>query len=98
WWFGSDVEDIYGSREFLAIYLLSAVLGGLAFFLTALAGLNDGRPCLGASGSVTAIMVLCALHYPPRVILLFFIAPVPICLSVVFQVVQASFIFLSLQR
>src|SRR2546425_1054202 len=31
WWFGSDVEDIYGSREFLAVYLLSAVLGGIAF-------------------------------------------------------------------
>src|SRR5438445_12380262 len=30
-WFGSDVEDLYGPREFLAVYLVSAVLGGLSF-------------------------------------------------------------------
>src|SRR5258707_7251077 len=26
WWFGKDVEDLYGPREFLTIYLLSAIL------------------------------------------------------------------------
>src|SRR5437870_1573047 len=31
WWFGSDVEDLYGPREFLTFYLVSAVAGGLAF-------------------------------------------------------------------
>jgi membrane associated rhomboid family serine protease len=98
WWFGSDVEDIYGSREFLAIYLLSAVLGGVAFVLTAMAGLTGAGMCLGASGAVTAVMVLCALHYPTRVILLFFILPVPIWLFVGFQVLQDTFIFLSRQQ
>src|SRR5216683_462133 len=96
WWFGSDVEDIYGSREFLAIYLLSAILGGVAFVLTAEA--TGARLCLGASGAVTAVMVLCALHYPSRVILLFFIVPVPIWLFVGFQVVQDAFVFLSHQK
>jgi membrane associated rhomboid family serine protease len=95
WWFGSDVEDIYGPREFLAVYLLSAFLGGLAFVLAAAAGLTGAGKCLGASGAVTAVMVLCALHYPTRVILLFFIVPVPIWLFVGFQVVQDAFIFLS---
>ncbi len=97
WWFGSDVEDIYGPREFLAIYLLSAVLGGIAFVLAGTAGAG-GQICLGASGAVTAVMVLCALHYPRRVILLFFILPVPIWLFVGFQVLQDSFIFLSQQQ
>jgi membrane associated rhomboid family serine protease len=97
WWFGSDVEDIYGPREFLAIYLLSAVLGGLAFVLAWAAGVG-GQFCLGASGAVTAVMVLCALHYPTRVILLFFILPVPIWLFVGFQVLQDTFIFLSQQQ
>src|SRR5208282_52129 len=31
WWFGADVEDLYGAREFLAFYLVSAFLGGVAF-------------------------------------------------------------------
>jgi membrane associated rhomboid family serine protease len=96
WWFGSDVEDIYGSREFLAIYLLSAILGGVAFVLTSEA--TGARLCLGASGAVTAVMVLCALHYPTRIILLFFIVPVPIWLFVGFQVVQDAFVFLSQQK
>src|SRR2546423_845667 len=29
--FGRDVEDAYGPREFVAVYLLAAVLGGAAF-------------------------------------------------------------------
>jgi membrane associated rhomboid family serine protease len=95
WWFGSDIEDIYGAHEFLTVYLLSAVLGGLAFFLAALAGLTGGQYCMGASGAVTAVMVLCALHYPTRTILLFFILPVPIWLFVGFQVAQDTLLFLS---
>src|SRR5713226_4463770 len=31
WWFGSDVEDLYGPKEFLLFYLLSAVVGGVCF-------------------------------------------------------------------
>src|SRR5208283_860447 len=54
WWFGSDVEDLYGPREFLAFYLVSAVLGGIAFVLLKMA--EFPRPeCLGASGAVTAV-------------------------------------------
>jgi membrane associated rhomboid family serine protease len=95
WWFGSDVEDIYGPREFLAVYLLSAVLGGVAFVLTSVAGWpGAGAQVLGASGAVTAVMVLCALHFPTRVILLFFVVPVPIWLFVVFQVAEDLFGFI----
>lgn len=96
WWFGSDIEDVYGSREFLALYLLSAVLGGVAFVLTSVASLPGGaHQCLGASGAVTAVLVLCALHYPSRIILLFFLVPVPIWLFVVFEVAQDAFGFLT---
>jgi membrane associated rhomboid family serine protease len=89
WWFGSDVEDLYGPREFLAIYLVSAVLGGVVYVLTNL----SGGYCLGASGAVTCVMVLCALHYPSRVILLFFVLPVPIWIFVVFMVAKDAFAF-----
>jgi membrane associated rhomboid family serine protease len=92
WWFGTDVEDIYGPREFLAFYLISAVLGGFAFVAT-----NLGNPlasCVGASGAVMAIMVLCALHYPTRIIYLFMLLPVPIWLFVGFYVLQDLFGFL----
>src|SRR5262249_27793551 len=66
WWFGSDVEGIYGPREFLSFYLVSAVVGAVAFVLAWVGRLQEGFLCLGASGAVTAVMVLFALHYPTR--------------------------------
>jgi len=92
YWFGKDVEDLYGPREFLAFYLTSAAVGGVVFLVAAMAANEPGR-CLGASGAVTAVMVLCALHFPNRVILLFFILPVPIWLFVIFNVAQDAFYF-----
>jgi membrane associated rhomboid family serine protease len=93
WWFGSDVEDLYGPREFLLFYLASAFLGGVAFVLAHLLGF-PGTLCLGASGAVTAVLVLCAIHYPTRIIYLFFLIPVPIWLFVVFSVAMDAFTLL----
>jgi membrane associated rhomboid family serine protease len=96
WWFGHEVEELYGHAEFLAFYLVAAVLGGLAFVATYLVGMTPAfATCLGASGAVTAVMVVFAFHFPRRVILLFFVLPVPIWLLVVFQVAQDTFGFLS---
>jgi membrane associated rhomboid family serine protease len=100
WWFGHEMEDLYGSREFLSFYLVAAVLGGLGFQLAwAMDWIPTARHqvpvCLGASGAVTAVMVLYALHYPTRVILIWFILPVPIWVFVGFQVLQDSVLFLS---
>jgi membrane associated rhomboid family serine protease len=95
WWFGSEMEDLYGPREFLAFYLTAAVAGGVLYVLTPLVGLGTGGPALGASGAVTGVLVLSALHYPRRVIWLFFLLPVPIWLFVVFNVAQDAFALLS---
>lgn len=94
WWFGSDLESMYGSREFLAFYLVSALFGGIAFQLQAMV---QGWPmiCIGASGAVTAVMVLYAFHFPHAMILIFFVLPVPIWLFVVFHVAQDAFQLLS---
>jgi len=99
WWFGNEIEELYGSREFLTLYLVSAILGGLAFVLTHL-DLHPGlerhflpAQCLGASGAVTTVMVLAAFHFPNRIILLFFILPVPLWLVVLVAVVGDAFQF-----
>jgi hypothetical protein len=47
--------------------------------------------CLGASAAVTAVLVLCACHFPSRIIYLFFLIPVPIWLFVVLEVAQDLF-------
>src|SRR5262249_46871068 len=91
---GSQMEDLYGSREFLIFYLVAAVLGGIAFQLAWMADLGPLR-CIGASGAVTAVLVLFAFHYPRPIILVAFFLPVPIWLVVVFQVAQDLFGFLA---
>jgi membrane associated rhomboid family serine protease len=97
WWFGSDLEQLYGRKEFLAVYLVSALLGGAAFMLWSLA--QPGTMyCLGASGAVTTLLVLCALHFPRRVIYLFAILPMPIWLFAIFNVAQDAFIFVGGHR
>lgn len=93
WWFGKDMEELYGWKEFLAFYLSAAVLGGIAYVAGGLGGVDPGARvanCIGASGAVTAVMVLCACHYPTQVIY-FFLVPVPIWLFVIFQVAQDLF-------
>lgn len=87
WWFGTDVELIYGPREFLGFYLAAALLGGSAFYVWSLTQSADMR-ALGASGAVTAVLVLCACHFPHRTILIMMLIPVPIWLFVVFEVAQ----------
>jgi membrane associated rhomboid family serine protease len=90
WWFGSEVEDLYGPKEFLAFYLLSALLGGIAFQFWAM--LTGRAYCVGASGAVTAVMVLYAFHYPSRIIYIWLI-PMPIWLFVALEVGMDLFYF-----
>jgi membrane associated rhomboid family serine protease len=91
WWFGSDLEDLYGPREFLTFYLTAAVVAGLTYTAAAVLGIHPESVALGASGGVTAVLVLCACHFPRRVIYLFLFLPVPIWAFVVFSVVQDMF-------
>jgi membrane associated rhomboid family serine protease len=92
WWFGSDLEAMYGPREFLAFYLGAALLGGIAYEGWALAA-HQSAPCLGASGAVTALLVLNALHFPHRLIYVFLIIPVPLWLFAILNVAQDAFVF-----
>jgi membrane associated rhomboid family serine protease len=104
WWFGSDVEDLYGPREFLTIYLVGGLVSGLTYVITSMPEVfalvnnpdqNARWPiALGASGAVTAILVIFACHYPTRLIYVFFFLPVPIWLFVVFEVFMDAFAFL----
>ena len=77
WWFGSDMEQLYGRKEFLAMYLTAAVLSGCAYTLWSIAWNDWNARCLGASGAVTTMLILCAMHYPKRIVYMIFV-PMPI--------------------
>src|SRR5215475_9199170 len=87
WWLGSQVEEIYGPKEFLALYLVAAVVAGAAQILSVLP-MPGNHYALGASGAVSAVAVIFACHYPYRQVLLFFIIPMPIWLVVAIFVGQ----------
>jgi membrane associated rhomboid family serine protease len=96
WWFGSDVEDLYGPREFLTFYLTACLTAGCVFFFSALAWMHDPHMiALGASGGVMAVLTLCAIHYPNRSILLFFLLPVPLWLFLIFYLAIDAHDFLT---
>lgn len=70
WLVGREMESLYGSGEILAFYLTAAVFASVCYLV--LGFLMDGlHPMLGASGSVTAMVMLYSLHYPRRRVYLF---------------------------
>lgn len=91
WWFGTRSEDLYGHREFLTFYLIAAICGNVAFVLAHL----KGGLALGASGAVTAVLVLYACHFPREIIYFFGLVPVPVWLFVGIQVAQDTLVFVS---
>jgi hypothetical protein len=76
-WWGTTLERMFGTREFVLFYLTAALASGLAFLgLSMLQG--DPTPAIGASGAVMAIMALYAIFFPREEILLFFLLRVQI--------------------
>lgn len=93
WFLGRDIEQTYGPKEFLRLYLVMIVLGGVVWSATSMAqGLPPGSPPLvGASGAVTGIVLLYALNFPRRTLLLMFVLPVPAWALGIFIVVTNLF-------
>ncbi|MGO8749190.1 MAG: rhomboid family intramembrane serine protease [Thermoguttaceae bacterium] len=78
WFLGQDVERTYGRNEFLRFYLVALVVGSVAWAVAnRLMGVVESGPLVGASGAVTAVVILFALLFPHRTLLLFFVLPVP---------------------
>ncbi len=95
WMFGRFVEPIYGRWELLRFYLVAIVLGGVIwaarmyFFYDVAA--REQYYLLGASGAVTAVLMLFIFHFPRQTILLFFVIPMPAWVLGVFIIVMDIF-------
>ncbi|MEQ8211866.1 MAG: rhomboid family intramembrane serine protease [Lacipirellulaceae bacterium] len=77
WMFGSQVEQRYGPKSFLAFYLTAIVFAGLGWSLTELAYQGSPSGMLGASGGIAAMFILYALNWPHRQIMFMMIIPAP---------------------
>ncbi len=76
YFFGREVESIYGTKKFLILYFGATVAAAAAY---ALGWPSD--PFVGAAG-VYALLLVFALHYPRQKVLLFFILPIEVWLLV----------------
>jgi membrane associated rhomboid family serine protease len=78
--FGRDVEEVYGSKEFLRLYLAMVVVASVVWnavtLVTRPAGATD-LEAYGASGAIAGVVVLYALHFPRRTVLFMFFIPMP---------------------
>jgi len=76
WLFGRDVEQVYGRKEFLRIYIM-LILAASAIWALIQNLQQQPASMIGASGAVMGVMMLYILHFPHRKFFMMFI-PVPV--------------------
>ncbi|MCE5303270.1 MAG: rhomboid family intramembrane serine protease [Planctomycetaceae bacterium] len=89
---GREVEEVYGPKEFLLVYLVlvvaTAVVWNVVNVLFHASGVGGAY---GASGAISGVVILYALNFPRRMLLLFFVVPIPAWLFGVLVVVLDMF-------
>ncbi|MFT5125223.1 MAG: membrane associated rhomboid family serine protease [Kiritimatiellia bacterium] len=89
-WFGRPLEQKYGSKEFLGIYISAALLASFLFMALNLY-LGRNNPMIGASGAIMAIVIIYAMFNPRQKVLIWFVIPVEIRWIVLFFVIYDLF-------
>jgi membrane associated rhomboid family serine protease len=87
WMFGTELEQAWGSRQFLKFYFICGIGAGL--FILALSPLVSFT--IGASGAIYGVMVAFAVTDPNRVMVLNFLFPVKVKYFVGFLVAISFF-------
>jgi len=91
--FGSDIERLFGSRFYLAYYLVSVIVAGVCHLVvTSLIG-AQATPMVGASGGVYGLLLAFGWYFPQRRVMLL-IPPIPMqarTFVIVFGVIEFVF-------
>ena len=84
WMFGMEIENIWGSKKFLAFYLISGIGAGL--FQVILSPIFTGAlaPTIGASGAIFGVMIAFGMMFPNRYIFVYFLIPMKAKYLIVF--------------
>lgn len=83
WMFGSELESLWGRKEFLRFYIVTGAGAGVfslvPYFLGVLAGYRGAIPSIiGASGAIYAILLAYAVTYPDRKVLVYMLVPIKV--------------------
>ncbi len=91
WMFGTELENLWGSRKFLIYYLTCGIGAGLTqLFLSPLLEGSIG-PTVGASGGIYGLLMAFALIFPRRPIYLYFFIPIPAMYLIGFMILLELF-------
>jgi membrane associated rhomboid family serine protease len=82
WMFGTELERIWGTREFLKFYFVTGVGAALLTVVFSLLPFGFSQSLyhaivIGASGAIYGLLLAFALYYPDRPILLALLFPIP---------------------
>jgi rhomboid family protein len=90
WFFGKDLEDIWGTRRFLQFYFFCGIGAGLFVVLGNYLFGNPLIPTVGASGAIYGVLLVCAVMWPDRIII-FYIFPIKLKYFVMIMAAIAFF-------
>ena len=68
WFFGRDLEDIWGTRRFLQFYFFCGIGAGAIVVLANYLFGNPAIPTVGASGAIFGVLLVAAVLWPDRII------------------------------
>ncbi len=77
YFFGGEMELLYGTGRFVVFYLLAGIIPNAAKLLLALGGIGMDVHTSGASAPLAATFVLFVFHYPHRPIRLWLLPAIP---------------------
>ncbi len=75
WFFGCEIEALWGKKNFYILFLFSAFMGGFVTWMVHNLG-SSQNSVVGASGGVLGVMVVFALLWPNREVLFWGIFPI----------------------
>lgn len=75
WWFGAELERLWGTPKFLRFYFTCGICAGLAVVATAYMFDGIDVRTVGSSGAIFGILVAYALIFPDQTILFGFLIP-----------------------
>ena len=73
WMFGTELERVWGKKNFLRFYFITGVGSGLG---TMLFGLQSLVPIVGASGAIYGVLLAYGVLFPNRTVYLYGIIPI----------------------
>ncbi len=82
WWFGVELERLWGAKFFVRFYFVSGVAGAALTMLLAVLPFGFSTQLfyaltVGASGAIFGLLLAYAMYFPDRPIYLYFLFPIP---------------------